>query len=184
MNYEPIVFNSYEERKNCLFKTLAPDLSQDCVNYLSINGFLTAPASTKYHGVYAGGLFDHSMNVRKVLLDLTQELGLKWLRPESPTIIAILHDLCKIDQYEYDIRSESYTYSNKPIIKGHGVKSIVYAQKTMSLTPEEIACIYHHMGAFEKEDWQGYTQAVTDYPNVLWTHTADMVASQIMEVRK
>jgi hypothetical protein len=53
----------------------------------------------------------------------------------------------------------------------------------MKLTPEEVMCIRWHMGAFdEKENWQYYSRAVNKYPNVLWTHTADMIASQIMGV--
>ena len=39
-------------------------------------GFFTAPASTKYHGNYEGGLFDHSLKVTEMLLELTDKLGL------------------------------------------------------------------------------------------------------------
>ena len=34
---------------------------------LLASDFFKAPASTKYHGAYAGGLFDHSMNVANAL---------------------------------------------------------------------------------------------------------------------
>ena len=41
-------------------------------------------------------------------------------------------------------------------------------------------CIRYHMGAFtEKEEWRLYTRAVNQFPNVLWTHQADMIASHI-----
>ena len=51
------------------------------------------------------------------------------------------------------------------------------------LTQEEIACIRYHMGAFtDKVEWNYYTNAIKTYPNVLWTHTADMVASQIYDI--
>ena len=36
-------------------------------------GYFTAPASTKYHGNYEGGLFDHSLEVTKSLLHLTKK---------------------------------------------------------------------------------------------------------------
>ena len=50
------------------------------------------------------------------------------------------------------------------------------------LTEEEVACIRYHMGAFtDKELWNDYTAAVRKYPNVLWTHTADMIASHIYD---
>ena len=52
-----------------------------------------------------------------------------------------------------------------------------------NLTEEEAACIQFHMGAFtEKEQWQYYSEAIKRWPNVLYTHTADMIASQIKGV--
>ena len=48
---------------------------------------------------------------------------------------------------------------------------------------EEIMCIRWHMGAFdERENWKYYSAAVKKYPNVLYTHVADMTASQIIGV--
>ena len=48
------------------------------------------------------------------------------------------------------------------------------------LTEEEIACIRYHMGAFTPEkEWNDYTRAVKMWPNVLWTHHADMLASHV-----
>ena len=52
-------------------------------------GFFEAPASTKYHGCYEGGLFDHSLEVAKSLVNLTEKLGLTWERPESPYIVGM-----------------------------------------------------------------------------------------------
>ena len=48
---------------------------------------------------------------------------------------------------------------------------------------EEIMCIRYHMGAFtDKSEWNDYTRAVSQYPNVLWTHQADMLASHVAGV--
>lgn len=47
-------------------------------------GYFTAPASTKYHGNYEGGLFDHSLEVTKSLLHLTKHLQLHWNSRKSP----------------------------------------------------------------------------------------------------
>lgn len=50
----------------------------------------------------------------------------------------------------------------------------------MEMTEEEAECIRWHMGAFdEKENWQWFTQAIHKFPNVLYTHQADMIASHI-----
>ena len=55
--------------------------------------------------------------------------------------------------------------------------------KRTILTDEEIMCIRYHMGAFtDKSEWNDYTRAVRNYPNVLWTHQADMLASHVAGV--
>lgn len=66
-------------------------------------GFFDAPASTKYHGNYKGGLFDHSFAVTEALVDLTEKNGLIWQCNRSPWIIGMFHDLCKIDQYRHPV---------------------------------------------------------------------------------
>lgn len=147
-------------------------------------GFFEAPASTKFHGAYAGGLFDHILQVTQCLVDLTQKLGLKWERPESPYVVGMYHDLCKCDNYVWDIESDRYIYNPDIIIPGHGDKSVIMLQRYMELTGEEIACIRWHMGAYEKDPkmWEYYGRAIEAYPNVLYTHTADMIASKIIGV--
>lgn len=156
---------------------IAPEMFAE----LNCKGFFTAPASTKYHGAYEGGLFDHSANVTLCLLLLTKGMKLDWQRPESPFIIGMFHDLCKMDQYV--LNGDSYEYNKHTGLKGHGDKSVMVMSQYMKLTEEEIFCIRYHMGAFtDKEEWSDYTNAVHKYPNVLFTHTADMMAAHIMEV--
>lgn len=157
-------------------------LSSDIVEKIVEKGFLRAPASTKYHGNYAGGLFDHSYAVAKILNYMTGTMGLKWEDPKSPLRIGILHDMCKIDTY---IKADdAWIYNDNRIYHGHGMLSVVYSQQFgIALNEEEIACITYHMGPYgDEKDQKYYTEAVKKFPNVLWTHTADMVASQIMGV--
>lgn len=155
-------------------------------------GYFTAPASTKHHANYEGGLFDHSFNVTNSLLALTDANSLEWMREQSPYIVGMFHDLCKTDAYKEnggylyndftkDIEHE-WVYNPNTLYQGHGDKSVLLASTYLRLTPEEVACIRYHMGAFtEKEEWGYYTRAVQTYPNVLWTHTADMIATHIDE---
>ena len=146
--------------------------------------FFTAPASTKYHGAYEGGLFDHSLETAKALVNLTDKLGLTWERPESPYIVGMFHDLCKCDNYVVDIETGKYIYNPDIIIPGHGEKSVMILQKFIDLTDEEIACIRWHMGAYETDTkmWNYYGKAIEKYPNVLYTHTADMISSKIVGI--
>ena len=52
----------------------------------------------------------------------------------------------------------------------------------INLTEEELFCIRFHMGAYEKENWAEYDRAIRAYENVLWTHTADMYASKVLNL--
>lgn len=153
-------------------------------DWLIDHDFFRVPASRKYHGAYEGGLFDHSLQVAQHLIALTAYNKLQWQRPESPVLVGIFHDLCKIDQYiltgtDYEGHNQ-YKWNDNQLLKGHGDKSIILLSQLMTLTEEEILCIRYHMGAFvEKEEWNDYTRAVEKYPNVLWTHHADMLASHV-----
>lgn len=162
-------------------------LGEEGVNWLIENCFFTAPASTKYHGNNVGGLYDHSCAVMLALVKLTAKNNLVWERPESPYIIGMYHDLCKIDSYIPIIDptdgSESYKYNTETFLKGHGDKSVMMLASLMKLTEEEVFCIRYHMGAFtDKEEWSDYTRAIHKYPNVLWTHHADMIASHVQNI--
>lgn len=147
--------------------------------------FFSAPASTKYHGAYAGGLFDHSMNVANALCYLTAtEVASPWMRPESPFLVGLFHDVTKIGKYMVNDTGDGFKWApNKEnaIYGGHGAESLIRVQQWIQLTEEEAMCIRFHMGAFESDDWESFGIAIKKYPNVLWTHTADMMASKIME---
>ena len=105
-----------------------------------------------------------------------------WQRERSPFIVGMFHDLCKLDNY---VKSdhEEWEYNNATLLPGHGKKSVILLQRYMKLTEEEILCVRWHMGAFDnKENWNSYGRACTRYPNVLYTHTADMIAARIVGV--
>lgn len=172
-----------EEMESCFPQILPFGI----VEKLQSMNFFTAPASIHHHGQYEGALFDHSYEVMKALLDLTDKLGLIWERPESPYIVGMFHDLCKTDNYIHreEHGEEAWEYNNATLLPGHGEKSVILLQQIIStpLTEEELLCIRWHMGAFDnKENWNSYGRSVTEYPNVLFTHTADMIAARIIRI--
>lgn len=168
-----------------------PLIPVDMLDWLVSKGFFTAPASTKYHGAHEGGLFQHSAAVMKALVGLTESCHLDWQNERSPYIVGMFHDLCKIDQYRntsYGLTLDGqplhnpceWEYNPHTLLKGHGEKSVMLLSQFYTLTEEEILCIRYHMGAFtQKEEWNDYTGAIHAYPNVLWTHQADMLASHV-----
>lgn len=97
-NFTHIRFDETIER---LAESLEDDeFASAFANELIDMGFLTAPASTRHHLAYAGGLADHSLNVVKALE------GMLWNAPDFthrivaiPIIVGLCHDLCKVDCY-------------------------------------------------------------------------------------
>lgn len=152
----------------------------DLIKWLEEMGIYTAPAAKIHHGAYEGGLFDHSLQVTYELKRMTDKLKLKWERPESPVLVGMLHDVCKLN--DYILNGENIERNQESLYTGHGEKSLLMLMGHINLTEEETMCIRYHMGAFTNSDeWPFYTRALKKYPNVLWTHTADMVASQIKD---
>ena len=81
--------------------------------------FFTAPASTRFHAAYEGGLLDHSLNVYNVLIS-------KHFNPEtddleSYTIVSLLHDLCKAGFYKTELRNRKKR--PRRVGKGAGLRS-------------------------------------------------------------
>lgn len=149
-------------------------------SFLFKKGYFFAPASSRFHGSFEGGLFKHSIEVANELQVLTKNMHLEWSDERSPVVIGLFHDLCKMDEYE-EVEG-IYQRRKDMLLTGHGEKSVILAQQFMHLTNEEILCIRYHMGAFEHDDISSYSNAVKVCENVLWTHTADMVASQVVGI--
>jgi hypothetical protein len=151
------------------------------MTWLTSTGYFIAPASLNHHSSQTGGLCDHSFAVTQCLMELSHDNSLSWSRPQSPAIIGLFHDICKADDYVCvgcEQGGSVWEWNKNAIFTGHGDKSVLMLAPHLTLTEEEVMCIRWHMGAFdEKENWSRYTAAIHKYPNVLWTHTADMIAT-------
>lgn len=176
------------------------------LGYLVDKGFLEAPASTKYHGSYEGGLAEHSVNVMNRLM---KKEVLQGYTKETIAIVGLLHDVCKVDlykpqlekekiAYEYNTKSfpvtvhkarekqakRSYVYNTESFPAGHGEKSIFLIQRFMNLTDEEILAIRWHMGAFDDAVRGGSRNINAAYKRsklAVYLHLADMAATYIDE---
>ena len=163
------------------YKTL--NISAEFINWLRENDFFKKPAAISHHGNYEGGLFDHSLAVAQSLKSMTEALNLKWVDPRSPFIIGMFHDLCKLDDYvQSKVMPSGWDYNEDKCLSGHGEKSIMFLSQFINLTEEEMLCIRFHMGAYQTDDWRFYDKAIRKYETVLWTHTADMYASKVLNI--
>ena len=159
--------------------------------------FFTCPASAKFHGAYAGGLCDHSLNVYHCLQDYlarerVQELYGMEVPPESVAIVALLHDLCKVGCYKAGTRNvknevtgqwekvPTFFYED-PLPYGHGEKSVYIISGFMKLTRQEAMAIRWHMGFSGGEDARLVGQALEQYPLAFALSVADMEATYFLE---
>jgi len=173
------------------------------IKVLETEGFFEAPASTKFHGNYPGGLVEHSLNVYtqamylyNIECKLKKDIA-KNITKENVIIASLLHDVCKSNLYtivkkwrkddknkweQYD--TYDHDYSNLPI--GHGEKSVVKILLSgVELTEDEILAIRWHMGGFDISTYgdakQSFNVAGDKSPLVPIIMCADVLASRITE---
>ena len=151
--------------------------------------FFTCPASTKFHGNFAGGLAEHSLKVYEILEHKVKNCIYQIEIPEeSIIIIGILHDICKVNFYAVDYRNaknELGVWEKVPYYKvedtipyGHGEKSVMMLSEYIKLTNEEKYAIRWHMGFTEpKELYTTLGLAYTKYPICVLTNEADLEAT-------
>ena len=161
--------------------------------------FFTAPASTRYHGAYEGGLLEHSLNVYDCLCDqlsrerVKEQYGISYSE-ESIAIVALLHDLCKVNFYKVSMRnvkdetghwvSAPYYTIEDSLPYGHGEKSVYIISGYMRLTRDEAFAIRYHMGFSGREDANQIGRALEMFPLASFLFMADMEASYFMEGMK
>lgn len=166
--------------------------SDELINWIcDKTDFFTAPASSRFHSAFEGGLAEHSLNVYNVMIDKYNDS-----KPdESMAICALLHDLCKAEFYKVsqrNVKNEAtgqwekvnyYTVEDKfPF--GHGEKSVFLIERFMRLKVDEAIAIRWHMGGFDDAARGGsfaINGAFEKYPLAVKLHIADIEATYLIE---
>lgn len=172
--------------------------SKDLLEFLlsSKSDFFDAPCSTRYHLSQPGGLVEHSLNVYQCLKDYLERPRVKDLyklevNPESIAIVALLHDLCKVNVYKKSFRNTkdetgkwikvpSYEFQDD-LPYGHGEKSVYIISGFMKLTRDEAFAIRYHMGFSDTENTRNVGEAFSKFPLAFALSTADMEATYFIE---
>jgi hypothetical protein len=158
--------------------------------------FFTAPASTKHHLAYTGGLAQHSLSVYEVMVALNERFDVG-IPHNSIAVTGLLHDLCKtgyyvVEQMPIDNGIDIIRYETKWTIDdkfplGHGEKSLYLVSKYLHLEDDEAAAIRWHMGCWtsgvttDKNLSKSYNAAMKKYPLVTLLSTADLISSRLLE---
>lgn len=212
-NYDILNLSFYKKRKNYRMKeidinknreefieifnnNIKREGANELLEWLKKTDFFTAPASTKFHSAREGGLCYHSLNAYKRFkqnVENENKNGFNKIPDETIAIIALLHDICKVDTYKVDYRNvkvnnewvkQPYYAVNDTLPYGHGEKSVYMISGFMKLTREEALAINWHMGAFDNRVMGGsysLSAAFYQFPLSVLFHIADLQATYLDE---
>lgn len=178
-----------KERFIALCGNIKRDGIDDLMKWLESSDFYVAPASTRFHGSYAGGLLEHSLNVYDELSRILLAYPEINVSEETIIICSLFHDLCKVNMYVTEKRNrknaegkwesyDSYTIKEKYHFGGHGGKSVFLVQNFIKLTAEEAAAINAHMGSFDNER---VGDTYEQFPFAWALHVADEASTFLRE---
>lgn len=154
---------------------------------LEQSDFYSAPASTRYHHSFEGGLVSHSLDVMEFLIN---DMAGITIEKESLYLVSLFHDICKVGYYKTDMRNTKddsgrwikvpyYTVEDK-LPLGHGEKSVIMLMEHVELTLPEMMAVRWHMGlSVPKEDYGSMGRAFEEFPLALYLHIADMKSTYL-----
>ena len=167
------------------------------LEYLKATDFFTAPASTRYHGNYDGGLCAHSINTYERFVELVEEYSETKYSSEVIAICGLLHDICKVQFYKKGFRNVKDEDTGKWIKKeiyeisenfpcGHSEKSVILLQAFIKLETDVILSIRAHMGSFDSDARAGgylISNIFEKCKLAVLLHEADLLATYINEAK-
>jgi len=214
LNVKPLTPQQIEENKN-LFISLVNQINIEgvdkdgLINYLLNSDFFFAPASTKYHSNFDGGLCQHSLNVYFALKDL-YEMYKPTIGPideNSLLICGLFHDISKINFYEkYTSNKKIYSEQGSKHDNGgkfdwvavdawkvrepkdrfiagtHEENSVLLLSRFIPLNNDEtVAIMNHHMHTGDGVQFMDQTFICNQYPLAVLLHTADFLSTYCVE---
>lgn len=179
--------NAKKEYNELLARILPRKGVKEFNAYLEKHGLYKAPASTKYHLCFEGGLVIHVTGVAKLALKLKKEL-LPDFSDESVIFCSLFHDAHKVTDgfghntylknEEWNKDKQPFNWNKEQMGYGNAHKSALLASKFVDLTQDELQAIAYHDGPFVPswEDIKG-----DPYPLTLLIHYADMWSTWVVE---
>lgn len=141
---DSVIKKQHEETFKFLLRKVQRKGIPEMIEYLEENDFFNAPASSKFHYNFPGGLMLHSLKVFDLFDRMTKHLGLD-INQETRHIVPLLHDVCKINMY---IKTDMGYKFNLSAPKGHALISLRIIEKFVELLPLEKRMIALHMGMY------------------------------------
>ena len=175
--------------------------------WLLSTDFFTAPASTKYHSAFEGGLVYHSLLVLECLMKKLEnpiwKETLSNVSLKKMIFAALTHDFCKINFYcsyfqnkkiynetgklfdengKFDWKSVKGYQVNELFPYGHGEKSVYIADRHFFRLDEELAlAIRGHMGFTIENGEKAFPQIVSKCKLALALSESDQESTLLLE---
>lgn len=176
-------------------------------SFIQKSDFMKAPASTKYHNDFEGGLLIHSLNVYCCLYEKRKSPiwrdKLSRLDDNSLALITLCHDFHKLYFYITDYKNQKiyseqgsksdskgkydwetvpyYTVDDKYPL-GVGERSVIFLMQLLPMKMHEIMAVrWHHGFAVPKDEFKMFEDAIKKFPEALALHQADCEASELLE---
>lgn len=179
-------------------------LKEQLISFLENSDFFTAPASTKYHGSYPGGLCEHCLDTYKELKMLSEKFPQFFYTEDTIRIVSLLHDISKINLYKKDIHNKKVYHESGSksdnlgrfdwvseqvyiIDKEHRfiygnheqTSEFIVRQYVPLMVEESVALLNHHGGTAYDSTPVNISEIFNNYPLSLLLHNADMLASYL-----
>lgn len=194
-----------------LIKSITREFDKDkLIDWLeNKSDFFTAPASTKYHRSYEGGLCDHSLNVYYALrnlncsympeLPVTEEEAKQGIHKyeydeDTLKIVGLLHDISKANYYEVFTRNvkdndgnwkqvQDYRIRENRFVYGNDEQNTEFMVSTfIPLTIDEKVALLHKSGGKAFDSTQENIPTIFNkYKLAALLHCADMLSCYILE---
>ena len=198
---------NWEKFKELLLSTGRENI-EELITYLETKtDFKYAPASTKYHGAFKGGLCEHSLAVYEIIMRLNaiyEELYGEAFDKSSLIIVSLLHDISKTNVYEETVINKKI-YSNEGskfdelgkfdwvsvksykvkdlkdrfVFVNHETTSEFIIRQFLDLSiAESISIMTHHNGmGSDSIPYEATGPNLSKYPLSLLLHEADLMAA-------
>lgn len=168
------------------------DSMDQLIYYMEDGGFFESPCSGANHLAVHGGLARHSLNVLTIMQKLN--LSLEGRATYKDIILcSLLHDLGKMGDHGKPnyvpnflksgaiSTAKPYTTTEELPYMDHEVRSLMIAERYITLTAEQEQAILYHNGLYGSFKYQIPGK---ETPLYLLLHFADMWASHVTEVHK
>lgn len=215
LNVTPLTNEQIEQNKNSFLQLLS-QINIDgadtagLADFLLNSDFFEAPASTKYHSNFKGGLCQHCLNVYYSLTNLYEMY--KNILPQeidqaSLLICGLFHDISKANFYEvYTANKKIYNEQgtkhdnmgkfdwvsveaykvrdaeNRFLAGTHEENSVLLLSRFIPLNDEEIIAIMnHHMHMGDGVVFMDQSAICNAHPLAVLLHSADYMATFLLE---